>query len=314
MSFRVIEKRRVSTVILMALLTPACATTGATFRSGVGDADLEHPPWVAGAAPVPAAAGGTRIGHLPIVFQRGAAQPGIFDPSVGTDTTLGLLIDDMNAFLDSLGTPTRSSVRLVAGGKVSAVSSRATMSPPDVRFGCVTQAGLPGEDCISEGDGALGRGRQPMRLSVGRPSPEWIAWNAEVTSAQGVDQTLLITLEIGNFVIRQRGLRGTKEVELGTGHTVVLPWLTSLEAPVAVLQLTGALVGRDGKALRIGSEGFYVKRTRLAISALGAEELLRDEEVVEARQARRNDLPGAPIAWQVAMRHLVGHLTGRDQQ
>ena len=55
---------------------------------------------------------------------------------------------------------------------------------------------------------------------------------------------------------------------LGTGFTKSLPWLTSLETPVAVLQLTGALVGRDGKAIRIGSEGFYAKRTRLAISCV----------------------------------------------
>lgn len=36
-------------MILMALLA-GCATTGATFRSGVGDRYLEHPPYYAGKA------------------------------------------------------------------------------------------------------------------------------------------------------------------------------------------------------------------------------------------------------------------------
>ncbi|HZA51832.1 MAG TPA: hypothetical protein VE549_13900 [Myxococcaceae bacterium] len=34
-----------------------------------------------------------------------------------------------------------------------------------------------------------------------------------------------------------------------------LPWLTSLETPVSVLQLTGALIDRSGQAVRIGAEG-----------------------------------------------------------
>jgi hypothetical protein len=32
---------------------------------------------------------------------------------------------------------------------------------------------------------------------------------------------------------------------------------------VAVVQLTGAVVGRDGKAVRIGAEGMMAKRTNI---------------------------------------------------
>jgi hypothetical protein len=100
-------------------------------------------------------------------------------------------------------------------------------------------------------------------------------------------------------------------VELGSAHRVPLPWLTSLEAPVTVLQLTAALVDREGRAVRIGAEGILPRRTRLLVSAAGAQELLGDEDIRAVGTTRRADLPGQPLAWQVAMRSLVDGVTGR---
>lgn len=297
--------------LLLAMLVTGCASTGATFRSGVGDAFLEHPPWYAG-APVVAGGSESRIRHLPVAYQRGATQPAMFDPSIAEGSATGMLLADLDAYLDSLTKASGVSVRLVEGGKVSAVASRLTTSPPDVQFGCITEDGTPWGDCAVNEGGALGRGRQRMRLAVGRPSAEWIGWMADVMRDQGVERALVVTLEIGQYQMRQRGLLGTKEVEVGTGYTVGVPWMTSLETPVLVLQLTGALVGPDGKAIRIGSEGFAVRRTPLLASALGAQQLFSDEDMQKAREARRDDLAGRPLAWQVAMRHLVAQLTGRS--
>jgi hypothetical protein len=285
----------------------ACASTGATFNSGVGDAYVEHPPYYAGASMQRVAGEAVRIGHLPIAFQPGAAQPAIFDPRSGRGTPMDLLLNDMNAYLDSLGVSTR----LVEGGRVSAVAHAATRFPPDVRFGCIPENGVAGNDCAERGDSALGRGPQQMLLAIGRPSGEWIGWIADVMRETGTSHTLVVTLEIGDYLMRQEGFIGRKVLELGTGHTARLPWLTSLETPVSVLQLTAALVGSDGKALRIGAEGFHARRTRLTLSALGAQELLGDEDVAAARTQRRDDLPGAPLAWQVALRELVTRVTGR---
>jgi len=300
-----------ATAALAVLAASACATTGATFRSGVGDAFPEHPPYYAGRPAASVATDTARVGHLPVVYQRGAAQAPIFDPRSGPGTPVGALLDEMNAYLDSLGRATRLTVRLVEGGKVSAVSFQATTQPPDVHFGCVTATGAPGDDCAARGDSALGRGRQAMRLAVGRPSAEWTGWMGDVTRDVGVGRVLVLTLEVGQYLPRQTGWRGDKVVELGTGHVVTLPWLTSLETPVAVLQLTGALVDRDGRAVRIGAEGILAHRTRLPVSAVGGQELLRDEDVAQARTARRDDVPGRPLVWQVALRHLVAQLTGR---
>jgi hypothetical protein len=247
------------------------------------------------------------IGHLPVAFQPGATQPAIFDPRSGEGTPLDALLEDMNAWLDSSGI----SRRLVEGRRVSAVAHAATRVPPDVRFGCLTEHGVPGNECAERGDSALGRGTQLMQLSVGRPSKEWVEWMGEVATTSAVDRVLVVTLEIGEYLMKQEGLAGTKILELGTGHRVRLPWLTSLETPVSVLQVTAALVDRNGKAVRIGAEGFHARRTRLSVSAIGAQELIGDEDLVAAGSARREDLPGAPLAWQVALRELVTRVTGR---
>jgi len=273
-----------------------CATTGSTLGSGVGDKFLEHPPYYAGATPLPADT--TRIGHFPIGYQRGATQQPMFEPSGAANTPIAALLAEMNAFLDSLGVSTRIA------------STPSTGTPPDVRFSCETpQAGLEAECAM--GDGAIGRDDIVMKLAVGRPSADWTTAAAAAMESAGVGAAVLITLEIGQYRLRGRGLLGAKEVQLGSGYVISVPWLTSLETPVSVLQLTGARIGRDGRASRIGAEGLLARRTSLPISAVGGQALIRDEEVDQLRSARRNDLQGNPHVWRVALRQLVRELTGR---
>ena len=280
--------------VLLPLLG-ACATTGATLNSGVGDAFLERPPYYAGQVVTP---GAGRIAHLPVGYARGQSQADIFDPEGGTGTPVDALLREMNAYLDSLGVTAR--VQAVPSG-----------TAPNVRFGCPTD-GL--DDCAERGDSALGRGDQTMHLAVGRPSKEWIA-NADAALTQAnADRLLVITLEVGQYLMRQEGWRGNKVLEMGTGYRVPLPWLTSLETPVSVLQLTGALVGRDGKAIRIGAEGIMARRTSFGISVLGAQRVISDSDVQAARTLRREDLPGQPLAWKVALGHLVSQLTGTSSR
>lgn len=304
---------RASAVALL-LAGSGCASTGATLRSGVGDAFLERPPYYAGAPAATVGSDGSRLGYLPVAYQRGASQAAIFDPRSGPGTPVGALLAEMNAYLDSLGAAAGLGVRLAEGGRVSAVTHSATTAPPDVRFGCVTKSGASDDDeCADRGGGAIGRGRQVMHLAVGRPSSAWTGWVRELMSGAGVGRALVITLEVGQYLPRQTGLRGDKDVDLGTGHVARLPWLTSLETPVTVLQLTGALMNPDGQAIRIGAEGIVAHRTRLLVSSVGGREVLRDEDVAAARTLRRDDLPGRPFAWQVALRHLVAQLTGGSE-
>lgn len=315
-------RRAVALSTALTLTASACATAGSTFGSGVGDTLLERPPYYAGALRPDEPPG--QVGHLPVAYQRGASQPDFFDPegSPGMED----LVTAMTAFLDSLAL----SVRLLGegtistrpvdgearptddGGPASTAGHEPRGTPPDVRFGCTTESGWPDDDCAErDDDAALGRDGQTMHLSVGRPSAEWVASVDALAADRGVDAVLVVTLEVGQYLVRQRGWRGSKEVDLGIEHTQDLPWLTSLETPVSVLQLTGALVGRDGKALRIGAEGLLAHRTSMRMAALGAQELVTDEDVDLLRTARRTDLPGEPLVWQVGLRTLVESLLGR---
>jgi hypothetical protein len=268
-----------------AWLLAGCA--GATLGSGVGDRYLEHPPWQAGR---PARSAGP-VGHLPVAWQRGAAQAPVFDPADGPDSPVQALLDDLNHHLARMG----ATVPLEPGR-----ARRGT--PPDVMFGCAPDAA---DECAP-----WETGRPVHRLAVGRPSGEWVAWAAEAMAARGVEAALVVTLEVGQYLPRQRNLLGAKEVQLGTGHRAPVPWLTSLETPVSVLQLTGALVDRSGRALRIAAEGVLARRTSLPASSLGLQALIGDEEVARARAARRDYLPGRPLAWQVALEQLVAALLG----
>jgi len=282
-----------SRLVLLALAS-ACAT-GATFRSGVGDAFPEHAPYYAGKGALTADA---RIAHAPVSFQRGASQAEIFDPRTTNDSPAAALVAEMNDFLASLAVtkplPTDAQLRGTA---------------PDVMFGCAQDARMECAD--RDADSTLGRRFTTMRLAVGRPSETWV--NDARSAAARVDASaiLVLTVEVGQYWPRQKGWRGDKGVELGTDHNASLPWLTSLEQPISVLQITGALLDRDGKALRIGAEGLYVRPTSLVMSSLGAQRLVTDEDVERVRTLRRDDLPGKPLVWQLAIRELVQRLTGR---
>jgi hypothetical protein len=275
------------------VLGAACATTGSTFRSGVGDAHLERPPYYTGARVSREAT--PRIVHLPIGYQRGAAQSPIFDPGANPGTPTAKLLAEMNAYLDSLGVTTR--IDDVAG------SPRAT--PPDVQFGCPNDPN--DEDCENQQSD-----NPPMRLAVGRPSQSWIEWAAAGADRGQGSAVLVLTLEAGQYWTRQRGrFGGRKVVELGTGYSQPVPWLTALDKPAHVLQITGALIDRDGQAIRIGAEGLFARRTSFLISSLGAQALLTDEDVDRVRTLRRDELVGRPLVWQAAIRNLVADLTGR---
>ncbi|HUQ81875.1 MAG TPA: hypothetical protein VM076_12075 [Gemmatimonadaceae bacterium] len=284
-------KSRLSHIVLVAATT-ACATAGATYQSGVAPKTFDRPPFYAGVA---ASTGPSRVAHLAVRYQRGAEQAALFEPKGGSGSPAAALVADMNAFLDSLG----------ATARVAPASEPGTA--PNVRFGCAVDAA---GDCTEEGEVAGNGSNRRLELSVGRPSQEWIDWLGGALGTSS-DHALVITLELGQYWPKQKGLSLSKEVQLGTGYSVGVPWLTSLEKPVAVVQLTGALVGRDGRAVRIGAEGMMAKRTNIGLSALGAQMLVTDDDIAQLRTLRREDLPGQPLVWQVALRTLVSQLTGR---
>jgi hypothetical protein len=287
---------RILGLVMTIVLVSGCASTGASFRSGVGDRFLEHPPYYAGRAvatmqPTP------RIAHFPIVFQRGASQSEIFEPASGVGSAVAALLSDMNAALDSM----------LAGPALAAISGSAVVAP-NVYFGCAYDAS---NDCVERGDSVLGR-NDALKLAIGRPSAEWIARLGPLLDSAGATHALVLTLEVGQYWLKQSGLRGAKSVELGTGYSVSQPWLTSLETPVSVLQVTAALMDRDGLAVRIGAEGILAQRTALVASAIGGQRLIAPEDVARARTLRHTDRVGQPLVWRAGMCELVRQLAGKN--
>jgi hypothetical protein len=142
-----------------------------------------------------------------------------------------------------------------------------------------------------------------MRLDVRPISREWPRWVSGALDSAGATSLLVITLELGQYDAVGTGFLGLGQptVELGTGHTESLAWLAGRFGPLHALQLTGALIGPDGSAVRIGAEGLTV---------VGGD-VVTQLDIDDARAARRDDLPGRPLVWQMALRTLVTELTGR---
>jgi hypothetical protein len=281
-------------LLLAALAFIAAGCAGSTVGSGVGDRMLERPPYYAGNVPREEAP----LFHLPVQYQRGATDAPAFDPSADPDAPVTRLLADMNAFLDSLDISRPLLNSGVPGG-----------AGPDVQFRCEAVNGF---ECES-GDPTQGPDRPSMRLSVTRGSPDWANWLVAGQAAAGGGRTLLITIETSDYWPRQRSLLGHKEVELGTGYVQPLPWLTATDAPVRVVQITGALLDQNGKAVRIGAEGLLARRTNLLAGAVGARRLVTDEDIEALLTSRREDLNGQPLVWKVAMRNLVAGLIGQPR-
>jgi hypothetical protein len=268
----------------MATLLAGCATTGATLNSGVGDTFFQRAPYYAGQRVQDDAP----LAHFEIRF-RAADPANLFGPGDAPGTPLAVLLEEMNAYLDSL-----------LPGSTAMPHPRGT--PPHVMFGCERQ---PDDECAAADD------RRPYRLAVGRPSRSWVDGARAEAERAGAARTLLINVAVGQYLPQQRNWRGDKEVSLGTGYTVDVPWLTALDRPVNVLQLTGALVDLDGYAVRIGAEGLFARRTNIILSGFGVQALISDGDVERIRTARRDDLPGQPLVWQAALRNMVAELAGR---
>ena len=293
-SFREILIMSKAIYIGMLALLAGCATTGSTFRSGVGDRQLEHPPYYAGQTLAQVRPAPTIVAYS-LEFQRGASQAEIFDPASGVGSAVAALVSEINATLDSAFT----------GKRLSSVAG-AGIVPPSVYFGCEYDAT---NDCVERGDSVLGRRGTTMKLAVERPSAQWIARHAALLDSAGASHALVVAMEVGQYWTRQKGLRGDKSVELGTNHTVSLPWVTSLETPVSVLQLTGALVDREGRAVRIGAEGIVAVRTPIAASGFGMQRLISAEDVTRARVLRRDN---EMLAWKAALCALLSQLGGKS--
>ena len=287
--------RRGGMVLLLAVTLAGCAAS--TLGSGVGDRWLDQAPYYAGSEM--AAPGGVLV--LPVSWQTGEDHPAelfVEEDAYGAGAQLMAAMDD---YLDALAAE-RGWTRLE-----DPTGSRPGLGLPDVTLSCETD--VVG-DCVVEED-EMGNPvwDERLYLSVTRGNDAWAAWAREVLAQHGAGTLLLVTLEPSQYWPRQVNWRGSKVVELGTDRVQPLPWLTALDRPVSVIQLTGVAVGPDGRARRMGGEGLLAKRTPFLLSSFGLQALLDEDDVATLLRERIGDEPGAPLVWQAALDALVEQLT-----
>jgi hypothetical protein len=82
---------------------------------------------------------------------------------------------------------------------------------------------------------------------------------------------------------------------------------------VEVLHLTGALVDAQGKVIRAGAEGVTLRDTPFLAQAIDVSRLFDDRELARVlTDEHRHDLPGAPLAIDIALDNLLAQLTRGD--
>jgi hypothetical protein len=149
----------------------------------------------------------------------------------------------------------------------------------------------------------------PMVLHLERPRTGWRTALGELSEAHGGAWVLSIELGVVQYPKRRAGTFG-KKVVLGTGHEQRLRFLTAEDKPVEVLQLAGMLIDPSGRVVRAGAEGIIARDTAFMRQAFDVVELIDDLDLTSVlTDARRDDLPGSPLKWEVALDVLVQQLT-----
>ncbi len=153
-------------------------------------------------------------------------------------------------------------------------------------------------------------GRHIVMIWVSDPPSRFAKQVTPAVSAVGADHVVYVTLELSDYAVAQKNLKGSKAIELGTGYTMPVPWLTSLDQLAEVLQFKGVLYRADGRFVRAGAEAFHAQRTPFRQAILNAQRTMQPSELEAALRVQRADLTDQPLAWQVAVRNLLAQLTG----
>lgn len=259
---------------LIAAAAPAAATTRGSF---------DRPPFYHGKLPSWA-----RAPEHVAVSWRGSDAPS--DPSPSTSPVLAALLDSLRSELDR-----DRRTHLLPGGDWP------MREGPDIGFGC--RQGVGDETTAPTSSEVDPSEPRRMTFDIGSPGRGWI-YRVTQGAGDSVRAVLVVELGFGDQWVRKTGAKGAKTLDLGTGRSTPVPWLTSIESPVRVLQLTGAVLTPAGKVLRVGAEGLLAHRPEPAPSPGGARQALAEKELASVLAPA----PGGPPVWRQALRDLVSGL------
>lgn len=278
----------------MRIIVPLVAAF--SLLAGPAHADQEksgrRPPHYAGKAPAAAPA----LARGPILTGSSFVQPG---PQRALLEVIEAHRASFEAALDSLAGPVAAGLAadFAAGAPAVYAGSPDGFHAPE-RLGPEDDKELP---------------RDAVYLRITDPDGDWKKRVRAAAAESGATHVLMVALELSDYPVSQKNWKGSKAVDLAAGHTMPVPWLTSLDRPVEVVQWTGALYRADGRFVRGGAEAFAALRTRFMESAAGLQRTMTADTLEEALTTTREDMPGAPEAWRAALANLVAELLGRPR-
>lgn len=156
--------------------------------------------------------------------------------------------------------------------------------------------------------------RAPMVIHLQFPSKAWREAAETVLADQGAQGAVVVTLGFSEF---SKSYKGTfkKRVVLGTGYETDIRFLSAELEPVHVLYLSGALIDLEGKVIRAGAEGILSEDTPFWAQSISAQKEIDTDRVLRLLdEERREDLPGKPLKWQVALENLLAQLLGEPSR
>jgi hypothetical protein len=152
----------------------------------------------------------------------------------------------------------------------------------------------------------------PMVMHVRKPSAAWSQAMAALLAREGAQSAVVVTLAVSQYPKGREGVFG-KKVVLGTGYEERIQFLTAEDKLLEVLQLTGVLVDTQGRVVRAGAEGILARDTPFAAQVFDVSKVLDDRTLERVlTKERRQDLPGDPPKWEVALGNLVAQLRGDE--
>ena len=230
------------------------------------------------------------------------ALPVRLDPSstedaahLGRPQALRLLLDELNRHLANLEWARPLDVDLPEDGA------------PQVYVGSADGEHAPAAGAMEMGGPDE---RAPMIIHLQFPSKAWRQAAGTVLADRSAQGAVVLTLGFSEF---PKSYKGTfkKRVVLGTGYETDIRFLSAELEPVHVLYLTGALVDLEGQVVRTGAEGILSEDTPFWAQSIGAQKEIDTDMVLRLlEQERREDLPGKPLKWQVAIENLLAQLLG----
>lgn len=151
----------------------------------------------------------------------------------------------------------------------------------------------------------------PMIVHYAKPATGWKSAAGELAMREGATRIVVTQLDFVQYPKADKGFFG-KKVVLGTHHEQDVRFLSALDKPIEVLQLSGAVLDTNGRELCAGAEGIVGSDAPFWVQVLEAGKDIDDESLARVLHTeRREDVPGAPLAWQVAADQLLWNLLRR---